>query len=332
MIKKIIYTTILTAFATVCTSAQTPKATPSIRPAPTVAPAPADLNTILREATKQITVYQETFKDLLATETKTFEDYNKDGELRDATVIESNFLVYQSAKDQNSISELRNVIKVDDELVPDGQARTERFLAELEKSATAEKELEKIEREGSRYDKTLRIYGFTLYEGIALSENLRSVFDFKLVGVENYQGSEVYVVSYQQTKKSPYITVNEKPLDAKGGNADFDADIPGALKKNNKFMRGKLFFDRNTFQLWREERELTVQTAAAPLVLIETVFEYAPSEFGILVPKKISLVENEIKKVSKSDEFTAVKNMTVNFDYSKFKKTNVEVQILDDEN
>lgn len=332
MMKKIIYTAILTALTAVCTMAQTPAPKPSVQTPPAISAAPADLNSILGEAAKQTIVYQETFKDLLATETKTFEDYGKDGELKSSTAIESNFLVYQSAKDNNSISELRNIVKINDKAVPDSQARTERFLNEVQKSSTTEKELEKIESEGSRYDKTLQIYGYTLYEGIALSKNLRPVFDFKLTGIENYQGSEVYVVSYRQTKKSPYITVNEKASNAKGGNADFDADIPGALKKNDKFLRGKLWIDKSNFQIWREERQLTVQTDAAPLVVLETVFEYTPSEFGILVPKKISLLENEIKKVSKSDEFTTAKNTVVNFDYSKFKKTNVEVKIGDDEN
>lgn len=332
--KKYIYTLFLTALTAVSMNAQTPRTAPTAQPSPTVAaaPAPADLNTILTEATKQIDVYRETFKDLLATETKTFEDYNKSGDLRDAKVVESNFLVYQSAKDSKATAELRNVTKVDDELVPDSQSRADSFLAELGKTSTSEKELEKVEKEGLRYDKTLRIYGFTINQGIALSENLRPVFDFKLLGTENYQGSEVYVVSYQQTRKSPYITVNEKASDAKGGSADFDADIPGALKKSDKFLRGKLWIDKNNFQIRREERQLTVNSPTAALIVFESVFEYVPSEFGILVPKKISLLENEIKKAGKNEDYSTVKNMMVNFEYSKFRKTNVEVLISDDEN
>jgi hypothetical protein len=47
----------------------------------------------------------------LAVETKTFEKYDKNGELKDETVIESNFFVYQSSKDEKTSAELRNVIK-----------------------------------------------------------------------------------------------------------------------------------------------------------------------------------------------------------------------------
>lgn len=202
MIKNFIRAGMLIAFAVCGASAQTPSPTT----APTAAsPTPAtvaSLETILTEAEKQVAFYQETFKDLLAVETKTFEKYDKNGELKDETVIESNFFVYQSSKDEKTSAELRNVVKADGKLVPDSQARADRFLTELQKSKTVEKELEEIQDEGLRYDKTLKISGFTLFEAIALASNLRAVFDFKLLGSENYQGREVYLVNYQQTKKA----------------------------------------------------------------------------------------------------------------------------------
>ena len=328
MIKKIIRAGMFLVFAA-AVSAQTPSPQP---PAPSVASPTtvANLETILAEAEKQVAHYQETFKDLLAVETKTFERYDKNGELKDETVIESNFFVYQSSKDEKTSAELRNVIKADGKLVPDSQARADRFLTELQKTKTVEKELEEIQEEGLRYDKTLKISGFTLFEAIALVSNLRPFFEFKMLGSENYQGKIVYLVSFQQTRKSPFITVNEKESKEKGIKADIDAGLPDALKKADKFLRGKLWIDRETFQVWREERQLTVQTATAPIVVQETVFEYAPSEFGILVPKKITFIDNSLKKISKTDEFAAVKNARVVFDYSKFRKTNVDVQIIDE--
>jgi hypothetical protein len=330
MMKKIIYTAILTALTAVCTTAQTPAPKPTIQPSPMVAPAPVTLDTILGEATKQITVYRETFRDLLATETKTFENYDKDGELDESSIVESIFLVYRSAKDDNASTELRNILKVDDKPVPESQARADRFLSEVQKTATAEKELEKIEKEGLRYDRTIKVYGYTFDQGIALSENIRPVCDFKLAGTETIDGVETYLISYQQVKSSPYITVNAKSPDTKGGSAEFNTDIPGALKKTDKFLRGKLWIDKQTFQIRREERQLAIQTPT-PIIANETIFEYASSEFGILVPKKISFLENDIKKVSKSEDYVTVKDITVNFEYSKFRKTNVEVKILDDD-
>ncbi len=292
-------------------------------------PTPANLNTILNEAAKQSAVYSETFKDLLATETKTFERYDNSGVTKNRTKIESNFFVYQSSKNEKVSSELRNVVKVNDELVPESQARADRFLGELQKTSTVEKELEKIQDESLRYDKTFRIIGLTLFEGITLTENLRPFFNFNLLGTENYQGREVYVVSYRQTRKSPFITINEKKTKEPGLRGDFDINLPGSLKKADKFLQGKLWIDAQTFQIWREERQIAVQTAA-PIVAQETVFEYQPGDYEILTPKKIIFTEYNIKKNSNKNEFTTVKNAQVTFDYSEFKKTDVDIQILDD--
>jgi hypothetical protein len=288
------------------------------------------LETILSEAAKQAQNYQEEFKNLLADEKKTFESYNKRGEVKKQTIVESNFLVYQSSKVSNINSELRNVVKVDGKLVPDSQKRSDLFFAELEKASTVESELEKIQKESSRYDKTLEISRLTLDEGVSLSENLRPFFDFKLVGTEMYQGAEVFVINYQQIRKSPNITLNEEANAAEGLRLDFKFDLPSALKKADAFLRGKLWIDAKTFQIWREERELTVQ-AAEPLVILKTTFDFQSSDYGILVPKQILLTSNTIRRAPEENQYVAVKDMTVSFDYSRFRKTNVDIKILDDQ-
>ncbi len=288
------------------------------------------LETILRGAEKQTQNYQETFKNLLATETKTFEKFDKNGTAGEQVVVESNFFINQSARDKNVSSELRNVVKVDGKEIPDSQKRSEAFFAELQKTNTVEKELEKIQSEGSRYDKTLEISGLTLSEAVVLSNNLRPFFDFKLLSSENFQGNDVFVVGYQQTKKSPFISVNGKGAGASDISLNFfDFNLPKKLKKADVFLRGKLWIDAKTFQIWREERELTVQTPN-PVVILENTFEYQRSDYGILVPKKITLLANEVKKNSKENQFTAVKDTKVDFDYSRFRKSDVDVKVLDD--
>jgi len=346
MIKKFICAAALTVSVNLCAFAQTASPTPQPSPSQmetTISqpgqtglprqPSPTlplvTLATILDEAEKQVAVYQETFKDLLAIETKTFEEYDKNGELEDEAVVESNFFVYQPARDAQQTTELRNVIKVDGKLIPNSQERADRFLTELPKAKTVEKELKEIEEEGLRYDKTYGISGLTLFEAIVLANNLRPVFDFKLLGEENFQGRKVYIVGYQQTKKSPFIAINEKESKERGVKTTTEISVPGALKKSDKFLRGKLWIDAQNFQVWREERQVTLQIAE-PIVAQETIFEYAPSEFEILVPKKITFRDNRIKKISKSDEYGAVKKAVVVFDYSKFRKTNVDVKIIDE--
>lgn len=289
---------------------------------------PASIETILMEAEKQVLKYQEVFKNLIAVETKTTETYDGDGDTEEKKIVESNFLVYQSAKDNKVTSELRNVLKVDGKPIPDSQAKSDQFFAELGKEKTLESELKKIEKESTKYDKGIEALGLTLNEGIVLSNNLRPFFEFNLQGTDTYQGSPVYVVSYQQTKKSPYVTLNGGQTKSMESNLDFSFNLPGGLKNSDPLLRGKLWIDAQTFQLRREERELTVQ-AANPVVILTNTFEYQPSEYEILVPKQISLVMNTIKK--KNDNYTAAKDAKITFDYSKFRKSNVEVIILDDD-
>ena len=288
-----------------------------------------NLETILSEAQKQTEFYRETFRNLLAEETKIFEEFDKTGNSDQQTAVKSNFLVYQSGRNANVTTELRNVVEVNGKPVPNSQKRWGDFLAELEKTTTLEKELNKIQREGSKYDKTIEVYGLTLNEAIVLSPNIRPFFEFKLLGAENYQGNDVYIISYQQTKKSPYNVVNGKDSASNEASLNFELDIPGALKNNDAFLRGKLWIDAKNFQLRREEQELTVN-APAPLTLLTTSFEYQPSNYEILVPKTISVNTYKLRKQKADGKFIAVKDTNVNFDYSKFRQTNVEVKILDD--
>ncbi len=329
MNKKIIFIAAFALLANVYASAQTPTPTPDSMTMPMSAPTPANLDTILNEAAKQTAFYQETFKNLLATETKTFEKYDKQEEIKNQTVIKSIFLVYQSAKDASKTFELRNALKVDDKPLPDSQARAEKFLEELKKTDNTQKELEKIEKENGRFDPTLEISGFTLFQGIALAGNLRPVFEFKLLEPEAASDGDAYVVSYRQTKKSPFIIIDGKSGQTAGLSAVYNTDIPDALKKNDVFLRGKLWIDKQTFQIRREERELVIQTAE-PIVAFKTVFEYQPSQYEIFVPKKITFTENRLKKISKADNFVATKEIIATFDYSEFKKTDTDVRLLDE--
>lgn len=317
MNRKIFYAAFLIVLSAVCSFGQNPQAASS----------PVNLETILSETGNQVRNYREEFKNLLADETKTFERYDKNGQLKDKDTVDSTFLVYQSARNQNVSSELRNVLRVNGSPVSGSETRSEQFLGELKKQTTLESELKKLAQEGARYDKTLEVNGLTLFQATILSDNLRPYFDFQLQGTENYNGRQVYVVSYNQNKPSPYVSL--KPNDVKEGemSLNFDLNLPGALKKSDAFVRGKLWIDTENYQIWREEREVFVQQPN-PVVLVTTVLEYQPSEYGILVPKQISLVTNSVKK--NSNQYAAVKDMQVSFDYSKFRKPESDVKIIDE--
>lgn len=291
----------------------------------------ASLETILTESQKQSENYRETFRNLLADEMKTFEEFDRRGEADRKTTVKSSFLVYQSGKNASATAELRNVLEVNGKPIPDSQKRGEEFLGELDKETTLESELKKLQKESSKYDKTWEVYGLTLNQAVALAPNLRSVFDFQLVGTENFAGNEVYVVSYRQKAKSPFITVNEKERNTAPNeiSVNFNLTVPGELKKTDSLLRGKLWIDAKTFQIWREERELVARNTD-PVMLMSSIFEYQPSDFGILVPKMISMTIYNAKK-EKGNKFNSLRDSSIGFEYSKFRQTSVEVNILDDE-
>lgn len=311
MFRKFLFLVVLTFFGAFSVSAQT-----------------ADLQTVLTEAQKQTDFYRETFRNLLAEETKTFEEFDKNGNSAKRSVVKSNFLVYQSGKDASKTAELRNVIEVDGKTIPDSQKRSDELFGELSKSETYESELKKIVKESLRFDKTWEINGVTLNEGLVLHPNFRSAFDFKLVGSENLPESSFYVVSYRQNKANPNIIINGKSPKTNDLTLQVQIDVPNSLKKEELILSGKLWIDAKTFQILREERNI-VPKSNDSLILHTTNLEYAPSEYEILVPKTIVLTFFNSKKQKENNNLSMIKDTVVSFDYSKFRKTETDIIILD---
>lgn len=293
------------------------------RPAPTPAPV-LSVNEILRNAAKQTGLYIDTFKNLLAAETKTFEIYDKKGEVKKRRTVTSSFIVYQLSKGEGRPAEYRNVLAVDGKTLDKTDERAQDFFERVAKAESSGKELAAIENESLRYDQPIQINGLTLFQNLALAQNLLPLFEFKLESKQKLEGAEVYVISYRQTRGSPDITVNsgeDKPGDRITMNFDIDTD---GAKVLNERMQGKLLIDTANFRLWREEREITVQPAGFedPLVAVREELDYQNSDFGVLVPKKITHAHYRIK----TKEKLAVKEVRVTFEYSKFTRPDVEVK------
>ncbi len=288
----------------------------------------ADLSTILQNANLQTQKYADEFKNLLADETKTFETFDKNGNGKKRTVIESNFIVLQSEKSGNVTTEYRSVRKVDGKEVGDIDKRTADLFEQIAKAKSPSEELERIQKESSRYDKNLEISGFTLIQAPILDDSLRQFFEFTQIGNETINGRNVIIIGYRQTKTSPNILINQKNNSATGLNLNLEVDLPDSFKKSDVVLRGKLWIDAETYQIWREEREIVAVKEGNSLVLQKTDFEYQSSDYEILVPKQINLIENKIKK--NDNKLAETKSQSVNFQYSRFRKSNVDVQILDD--
>lgn len=336
---KLIFIAILTIFISTFAFAQrtvtkktpTPNATPTATPvkvetpAPTPSPTPVTLDIILTEAEKQTQNYRQAFNSLLAEETKTFEEYGKDGDVKKRRTVESNFLVYQSTKNENWTVEYRNVVKVDGKSVGDSNKRAEDFFTDVLKSTSAESELEKILVESTRYDKTLNISGFTLNQSPVLAAHIRPALDFRLSGQETVNGRKVYAITYLQKTKSPYLLFNERPANTDKLYINYEVELPKQIKEPNPILRGKLWIDAETFEILREEREQTIQIDGSnPTVVFRTEFEYQKNEPGFVTPKKIVLTYYDVRR--KDEQFIVVKDTVATFEYTKFTKSDVEVK------
>ncbi|MGH9821056.1 MAG: hypothetical protein ACRD43_12895, partial [Pyrinomonadaceae bacterium] len=183
--------------------------------------------------------------------------------------------------------------------------------------------IEQLSKESSRYDGDLVISGMTLFQSPVLSTNLRPFFEFKLKGTAMIDGAQVYEVTYQQTRETPLITVNTKNDLPRDQGFDYEVDSDAGKNLNGR-VRGTLWIDAETFQIRREHRELTVQPegASSPMPAIVNDFDFQPSDFGILTPKKIT--HNQSRVRSKGEQ--PIKQIGVTMEYSNFSKPDVEVK------
>jgi hypothetical protein len=241
--------------------------------APPSSDAAATADLIRRAAARQ-REYKERFKDLTAEETQRVEEYDDKGLKRRREVV-SDLIIYQSQLDSSVAVEYRNVRLVDGKAVAGRDRRVEQLFGRLAKADSRKKELERIHRESKRYDLNYSAYGYTLHQGEPLDERLSPSYRFTVTGGERIDGHDVIVVRYEQVSRYPELT--------------FNLSLPERLKGAEPLYRGRLWLDRDTARLRREERELTIRHASlpSPLTLIKYEFYYADSRFEILTPTRI---------------------------------------------
>ena len=141
-------------------------------------------NRLVSDAEARAVEYFRSFKDLTAEETKTVEEFRASGEVSRRRRIVSSLIVYRSQLDNGSMAEYRDVYEVDGAPVA---GRQERVLALFEKQGRAKsvrEELDRINREGSRYDLDYTVTGLSLAQGLPLQPWARALFDFEIEGTE----------------------------------------------------------------------------------------------------------------------------------------------------
>ncbi len=230
---------------------------------------------LIGRASARMAEYRERFKDLVAEETQRIEEYG-DGGLKRRREVVSDLIIYQSQLDSSAAAEYRNVRLVDGNEVSRRDRRVEQLFGRLAEADIIKKELERIQRESKRYDLAYSLYGHTLNQGLPLHERLRASFRFTVTGGGRMDGHDVIEVRYEQVSQTPDLDTRFSSL-------------PGRFKGAEPLYRGRLWLDRDTARLRREERELTISHASlpTPLTLMKFEFSYADSRFEILTPTRI---------------------------------------------
>ncbi len=271
--------------------------------------------------------YVEKFRDLLATEARTFVKYKKSGEQKVSRTVKSLFLVTPLTKDPERVIEFRNVTAVDGKPVEDGDKRAGELFSKLANAETSEKEIKRLQDEALRYDDDVLISGLTLFQSVALRASVRPAFTFTVRGKEMIGSTPVIVVEYSQQTATPLITTVVSGSNGQSGkDAAFEIDADKDIPLNGR-LTGKLYLDEATLRLRKEIRTLNVQPDRfpAPVTVIEEVFEYQDSSFGILTPRHITHTQYRLKV----KERRLVKDVTVEFEYSDFSRPDVEVKADD---
>ncbi|MDT5271523.1 MAG: hypothetical protein QOH49_3709 [Acidobacteriota bacterium] len=245
----------------------------SQQPAPPP-PDAAQTTELIRKAGLRRAEYREGFKDLTAEETQRVEEYGDKGLNRRREIV-SDLIIYQSQLDNSFMAEYRNVRAVDGKEVAGRDRRVEQLFGRLAKVDSTKKELERLNREGKRYDLNFSAYGQTLNQGLPLDERVSPYYRFNVNGREQIDGHDTIVVEYQQVTQD--LEQQTK------------LSLPEKLKGAEALYRGRLWLDQDTARLRREERELTLKhpLLPAPLTMWRFEFSYRDSRFGILTPTRI---------------------------------------------
>ncbi len=272
-----------------------------------------ELNELIRRAAVGVVEYQTKFKDLTAEEEQTVEEYDAHGKVEKQRRIESDLFIYQSQLDPTQMVEYRDVKSVDGKAIKKREARLMDLMNKSAKADSVKKELDRINRESSRYDLAFKFYGNTVFQGQPLGENVRDAFKFTFAGREQVNGHDVIVVEYQQVSQTPHISFNSSSL-------------PAPLKGSVALHRGRLWLDAETAQIRREVRELTLQPPSVdrPLVFIRHDFDYADSRFGFLTPKRIVITNYTRGRTGADKKPELMLGGKITFEYGAFTHFNVE--------
>ncbi len=274
-----------------------------------------DDRAFLTRATDRVAEYAQIFNDLTATETATFRIRDDSGKEHLRRTVDSSLIVYRSQADANMAVEYRDVISVDGKEVKDRSKRAIKLLEGVTDSKSAIDELQRITKEGSRYNEDFVTINLTLHEAIPLMMKCRHAFTFAYIGDETVRGIPTRVYYYEQVQ----------PCDV----SHYTLHLPDDYEKGEKWHQGRLWLETSTARLVREQRTVFashVRNSALRAKIIDVLFDYTPSTSGILVPSEIDITSYVFTGRSTPDGPVTEPRTLVTQSYGPFSRFEVSVE------
>lgn len=289
----------------------------------------AELEKFLDKAEAESQKYTKVFKNLSAIETKTKLYYKPNGDLDEKRLIKSLFIVYESGDGKRS-QEYRNVLEFNGRNVERDVKATEKFFAKLAEIGSGQEEFNKIFKESMRFDGKSVSWGMTLFQSRPFQTSLRPFFNFKVIGKEEIENRDVWIIEYRQIRATPLIVANPTNEERKrfdGRQTEYSADLSDKFTPTNPLMSGKIWLDAETARIWRNDFRINLYPAnlAKSVVSVEISNEYQPSDFDIFVPRKITVRSYKIKGKSDKD-LLITKDVESVYEFSKFSEYKTETK------
>ena len=232
------------------------------------------LNKFLSVARARAEEYNTIFRDLATEEKRISIPFKRSGEEDKRREVICEFVVYQSRVEPDLAFEYRSAKSVDGKPMSGQEKRMMKLFEDLVKADTALKEREMINKESFSHDKIgFVFYGTVIYQWRELMDYASNSVVIEFAGTEKTDGEETAVLNFQQTAR------NER----------LEWLTPPGFRGLAQRVRGRLWLDARTAQIRRAERELMliVPGAPDPVTLWKQTFDYAKSDLGILVPKRL---------------------------------------------
>ena len=240
--------------------------------------APFNHRAFLEQAVQRVNEYEDTFRDLTAEETFVIRLTDKNGNVARSRTIVSTMIVYRSQADPNAYMEYRDVGSVDGKQVKDHDKRAVQLLEKMSDAKSVAAELDRLTKEGTRYNHDVITINMTLLQGLPLRPFCRHAFSFTYKSTEEVRGIATRVYKYQQYKT----------CDA----SSYKFGLPADFEQGPKMHEGTLWLETDTARLVREERTVyatSLMNHRPEVKVMHAVFDYQPSAFDIFVPLVIEI-------------------------------------------